>query len=115
MKTKFYTLLAYTTLLLDGYLILASQAVRMMKVEYSSYLPLFEAKGFSTRQHTVTLAIATWTAVLAVGCLKTQSSGKGEPRNPAVSWFFVVILVAWLVNVVPVLITFAKNLYLRGL
>lgn len=41
MRTKFYLLVGYGTLVIDVYLVLASIASRMMKAEYTRLLPPF--------------------------------------------------------------------------
>lgn len=115
MRTKLYTALAYGTLLVDVYLVLAPLAARMMKGKYSSWLPLFGEHGSLEMQSFPALVVATWTGILAIGCLKTQSLQSDNSHVPSTSWFVLVLSIIWLVNIVPIVTSFSWNVFLRGL
>lgn len=114
MRMKFYTVLVYGTLFVDAYLVLASLAARMMQAQYRTYLSPFGSDGVSNPQHIPVLMIATWTAVLAIGCLKTQSSQTDNTGTPGTVWFIVVLSTVWLIEIVPILINVARGLFLHG-
>lgn len=114
MRTKFYTVLAYLTLLVDVYLVLASLAARMMKEEYSSWLPLVGSNGNSETHSFAVLVVATWTAILAIGCLRIQNLQTDNAHTPSTVWFILVLSIIWLINIVPMLSRFSWDVFLRG-
>jgi hypothetical protein len=70
MRTRFYTAVAYGTLALDAYLALACVATRAIPRDGHRYLPPFGFVGASEASRFVVLSVATWTAILALGCLR---------------------------------------------
>lgn len=122
MRANFYTVLAYGTLFVDAYLALASVAIRMMNREYSSYLLPFGTGKFSGEQRFLVLIIATWTAALALGCLKLHGAQKSNHTMPGIIWFILILSVVWLIHGVPLMLNFAREvfvfareLFVRGL
>lgn len=115
MRANFYTVLAYGTLLVDAYLALASVAIRMMKREYSSYLLPFRTGEVSGEQRFLVLIIATWTAALAIGCLRLHVAQKSNHTMPGIFWFILILSVVWLIQGVPLMLNFARELFVRGL
>lgn len=109
MRTKIYQTIAYLTLFVDAYLVLASIATRMMKAEYTQFLPPFGPGSGPEPSRILVLIIATWTSVLAVGCL--NQSRKQSDSTPGSVWFIVVLAIAWLSYLVPAV----RDLFVRGL
>ena len=111
MRSKFYTALSYGTLVVDAYLALALTATRMMKRGYTSHLPPFGSEGVSEGTRFLVLLIATWTAVLAIGCLRANSAQAESPHAPGTVWFVLVLAIVWL----PVLIDVSRDLFTQAL
>ena len=97
----FFSVVGYGALVVDAYLVLASIAARMMKAEYLAYLPPF---GAVEPSRFVVLLVATWTAVLAIGCLSANDAPSGRRSAPGVLWFVLVLAVAWLVYLTSLLV-----------
>ena len=114
MRTTFYTAAAYGTLLADAYLALASIATRMMRPEYQRYLPPFGG-GASEGSRILVLLVATWTAVLALGCLRTGRAEAKDSHASGVLWFVLVLVLIWLVILLPPAMGALWNLFVRGL
>ena len=108
---------AYVTLLADAYLVLASLASRMMKNASASYLLPFNGGKNSEETHLMVLIIATWTAVLAVGCLSPRRRSSNDNYAAAVVWVVLVLAVPWLLILIPTTLNtlhWAKHLFLYG-
>lgn len=114
MRTTFYTTAAYGTLLADAYLALASVATRMIHPEYQRYLPPF-GDDVSEGSRILVLLVATWTAVLAVGCLRAGRTEAEGWHAPGVLWFVLVLAVIWLVFLLPRGVDLIRNMFVRGL
>lgn len=97
MRTKFYLVVGYGTLAVDAYLVLASIATRMMKAEYSRFVPPFGAHTGGEPSRVMVLLIATWTAILAMGCLRANNEQAGKTRSAGTIWFVLVLAIVWLV------------------
>ena len=111
------TITAYVTLFADTYLVLASLASRMMKEAYASYLLPFSGDKNSDETHLTVLTIATWTAVLAVGCLSSRRRSSNDNYSAAVVWIVLVLAIPWLFVLIPTTLTtlnWAKQLFLYG-
>jgi len=115
MQTKFYLVVGYGTLAVDVYLVLASIANRMMKAEYSHLLPPFGSGGGGEPSRVIVLLIATWTAILAMGCLAAARPKSKDAPAPGSLWFVVVLVLAWLSYLTPALRTLCSQLFIRGL
>ena len=115
MRTTFYTAAAYETLLADAYLALAWVATRMMHREYHRYLPPFGIDGVSEGSGLLVLIVATWTAVLALGCLRAGRTERDESHAPGALWFVLVLAVVWIMILLPLAIDALWNLFVRGL
>jgi hypothetical protein len=112
-----FTIAAYVTLLADAYLVLASLASRMMKEPYASYLLPFSGDKNSDAIHLMILIIATWTAVLAVGCLSSRRGSSNDNYSVAVVWIVLVLAIPWLFVLIPATLTtlnWVKQLFLYG-
>lgn len=112
-----FKIAAYVTLLADAYLVLASLASRMMKNASASYLLPFSGGKHSDETHLMVLIIATWTAVLAVGCLSSRRTSSNDNYAAAVVWIVLVLAVPWLFVLIPATLNtlnWAKHLVLYG-
>jgi hypothetical protein len=112
-----FTIAAYVTLLADAYLVLASLASRMMQEAYASYLLPFSGDKNSDETHLTVLIIATWTSVLAVGCLWSRRRSSNDNYSAAVVWIVLVLTIPWLFVLIPTTLTtlnWAKQLFLYG-
>jgi hypothetical protein len=112
-----FTIAAYVTLLADAYLVLASLASRMMQEAYASYLLPFSGDKNSDEPHFMVLIIATWTAVLAMGCLSSRRRSSEDNYSAAVVWIVLVLAIPWLFVLIPTTLTtlnWAKQLFLYG-
>ena len=112
-----FTIAAYVTLLADTYLVLASLASRMMKEAYSSYLLPFSGDRNPDKTDLMVLIIATWTAVLVVGCLSSRRRSSNDNYSAAVVWIVLVLAIPWLFVLIPTTLTtlnWAKQLFLYG-
>lgn len=69
MRTRFFLAVSYVTLIVDAYLVLASIATKMMKSQYTYYLPPFGSEAGHELSRGMVLLVATWTAVLSLGCI----------------------------------------------
>ncbi len=103
MRTTFYTAAAYGTLVVDAYLALASVATKALPREGHRFLPPFGFVGASQASRFVVLLVATWTAILALGCLKASDEKRQRPHSAAVLWFLLVLALIWLLFVLPLL------------
>ena len=106
---KFYRAIGYLTLVVDAYLVLASIATRMMKAEYTHFLPPFGSDNGTQPSRVLVLIMATWTAILAVGCL--NQSRPESNSAPGSLWFIVVLAIAWMSYLMPAV----RDLVIRGL
>jgi hypothetical protein len=104
MRSRFYSVAAYGTLVADAYLALASVATRATPREGHRYLPPFGFVGASEGSRFLVLAVATWTAILALGCLRGSGEHRERPHAAAVLWFVLVLAVVWVVLVLPLLV-----------
>jgi len=102
MQKRFFIAVGFGTLVVDAYLVLASIATKMMKREYSSYLLPFGSEGDAPSRLTV-LLIATWTAILAIGCIRSNSTQSNKSSAPGTLWFVLVLAIVWLAYLTPVL------------
>jgi len=117
LRASPFTIAAYVTLLADAYLVLASLASRMMQEAYASYLLPFSGDNNSDETHFLVLIVATWTAILAVGCLSSRRTSSQGNHSAAVVWFFLVLAVPWLFILIPTILNtlnWAKRLFLYG-
>jgi hypothetical protein len=114
MQTKFFLAVGYGTLVFDAYLVLASIATKMMKAEYSGYLMPFGAGGAAEPSRFMVLLVATWTAVLAMGCLGANYSQSERTRAAGTLWFVAVLAIVWLVYLTPVVIDVSWSLFVQG-
>ena len=114
MRT-FFSVVGYGTLVVDAYLILASIAAPMMEAQYRAYLPPFGSAEFGQPSRFVVLLVATWTAVLAMGCLRANDVQSVRGSAPGVLWFVLVLAIVWLVYLTPLLIGLIWNLFVRGI
>jgi len=116
MRTKIYLVMGYGTLIADAYLVLASIATRMMQAEYSHLLPPFGSFNQGNElSRVIVLVIATWTAILAMGCLAAARHKSKDAPAPGSLWFVVVLVLAWLSYLTPALKTLCSQLFIRGL
>lgn len=113
MATKFFTAAAYVTLVVDAYLALASIATRMMPRDFQHYLPPF-GDGASEGFRTLVLLVATWTSVLALGCLHAARSETNNPHAAGVVWFLLLIVLIWLIVLLPTAIGFLAERFVWG-
>lgn len=86
----------------------------MMNPEYSRYLPPFGSEGVGQPSHFVVLCIATWTAILAAGCLRANNAAREREHAPGSLWFILVLAIVWLVYLIPLLVDFLWNLFVQG-
>lgn len=103
---SFYTLFAFATLFVDAYLVLAAVANKMIGGTGSTSLPPFGQEVASEETRLMVLSLATWTAVLAVGCLykghAPSAQAASEQRGMAgVVWFVILLLVVWAAYLLP--------------
>lgn len=108
---KFFSVVGYGTLVVDVYLVLASIAAQMMEAQYRAYLPPFGSADFEEPSRFIVLLVATWTAVLAMGCLKANDAQSVTGSAPGVHWFVLVLAVVWLVYLTPLLLELSWNLF----
>ena len=112
-----FKIAAYVTLLADAYLVLASLASRVMNNASASYLLPFRGGKHSDESHVMVLIIATWTAVLAVGCLSSRRTSSKDNYAAVVVWVVLVLAVPWFFVLMPIALSalrWAKHLYLYG-
>lgn len=102
MQTKFYIFVGYGTLLCDAYLVLTSIAAKMMQPQYGHLLPPFGWEGVGVPSHFTVLFIATWTGILAMGCLARNTTPE-KADAPGKLWFVLVLATVWLVHLIPLL------------
>jgi hypothetical protein len=95
MGKRFYTAWAYGTLIVDAYLALASVATRAAP-QVRHYLPPYNWVPVSVAGHFLMLLVATWTAILALGCLRADSEQRESPHATGVLWFVLVLAFIWL-------------------
>jgi len=111
---KFYTFVAYGTLVVSTYLALVSIASRAGV----RHLPPFGAERVSDASRFLVILVATWMTVLSFGCLRAGCTQAERPYIPGVVWFVLVLALAWLVVFVPalqLLADFLWSLFLRGM
>ena len=113
-KTSLWTILAHATLLVDAYLVLASIASQMMKNTYRTYLPPFDRVDNIEGARLFTLIVATWTAVLAMGCLKMRRVPSDSAYSAGIVWVVLLLSVVWLMYLTPAIIDVSRNLFLYG-
>lgn len=114
MQMKFFLAVGYGILVVDAYLVLASVASKMMKSQYLGYLPPFGSMGGAQPSNVMVLLIATWTATLAIGCLRTSRSQSNQAPASGSLWFGLVLVIVWLVYLVPMLIDLSRHLFVHG-
>jgi hypothetical protein len=90
MRRRFYPAVAYGTLVVDAYLALASVATKATPREGHRYLPPFGFVVASEASRFLVLLVATWTAILALGCLSVSGEQRERPHAAAVLWFVLV-------------------------
>jgi hypothetical protein len=115
LQTTIYIGLAYATLVVDAYLALALVASRAMRRQYMSHVLPFGSDGILDASPFVVLFVVSWTAVLAIGCLRTTSVKAESHVGSGVLWFMLVLAVIWVAFLIPLLIDFSWNLFVRGL
>ena len=115
MRNTFHTALAYGTLFVDAYLALVSVATRMMKGPFASSLLPVDSGDISERTRFFILLVATWTAALAIGSLRSNRDQAESPHAPGTLWFILVLATVWIVYLTPPLIEVLRNLFVRGL
>jgi hypothetical protein len=106
MPTKFFTVAAYGTLVIDVYLALAAVAT---KVDVR-HLPPFGAERVTDGLRFLVLIVATWTATLAIGCLRA-GRGPATTQPASVFWFVLVLGLVWIGLLLPWLL----QILFRGL
>ena len=111
----FFLVVGYGTLIVDVYLVLASIAARMMKAQYRGYLPPFGSEAGAEPTRFMVLLVATWTAILAIGCLRANHAQPEGTRASGTLWFVAVLALVWLVYLTPVLIDVLWKLFVQGL
>ena len=94
MRKNYYVVLGFGTLVVDAYLVLASIASGMMKSEYRMNLPLFGEGSVLASSRLMVLMIATWTALLAIGCLRGTSTSEGT-NVMAIAPFVLILALGW--------------------
>jgi hypothetical protein len=114
MRRRFYPAVAYGTLVVDAYLALASVATRATPREGHRYLPPFGWVGASDASRFLVVVVATWTAILALGCLRASGEQRERPHSAAVLWFVVVLAVVWLSLVLPWLAELVSEWFIWG-
>ena len=60
------------------------------------------------------MLVATWTAILAFGCLRAGDEQRERPQAAAVLWFGLVLVLVWLFLVLPLLIALAREWFIWG-
>ena len=114
MRRRFYPAVAYGTLVVDAYLALAALATKAMPREGHWYLPPFGFVVASEASRFLVLLIATWTAILALGCLSVSGDQRERPHSAAVLWFVLVLAVVWLFFVLPLLVELFWQWFIWG-
>jgi hypothetical protein len=114
MRRRFYTAVAYGTLVVDAYLALASVATKATPREGHRYLPPFGFVVASEASRFLVLLVATWTAILALGCLSVSGEQRERPHSAAVLWFVLVLAVVWLFFVLPLLVELVWRWFIWG-
>ena len=112
-----FTIAAYVTLFADAYLVLASLASKMMQNVSASYLLPFHSEENPGETHVIVLVVATWTSVLAVGCLSSRQRDSHDNWLAGVVWIGVVLAIPWLFVLMPMasnIVIWAKQLFLYG-
>ncbi len=102
MRSKFYTILGFGTLLIDTYLVLTSIASRMMNAEYREHLPLFGPESDLASSPFMVLIIATWTALLAIGCIRADRKTPEDSNTPALIPFVLILGLVWIGHLWPI-------------
>jgi hypothetical protein len=113
MRTKFYIAVAYGTLVVDAYLALACAATKATPY-VNDYLPPFRLVGGSDASRILVLGVATWTAILATGCLRAPSERREDLHGAGILWFVFVLAFIWLLLLLPLLVSFAWKLFIKG-
>lgn len=110
----FYTSVAYGTLVVDAYLALACAAIRALPREGHQYLPPFGWIGASEAGRILVLSVATWTAILALGCLRATDAQHERSHAAAVLWVALVLAMTWLLVLVPLITELLRELLVWG-
>ena len=110
MSTTFFKVAAYGTLVVDAYLALAAVATRVDVRD----LPPFGSEPVTDCTRLVVLLVATWTAILAVGCLGTGTGRSERTQTPVVFWFVLVLGLVWLGFLLPWLTDTFWRLFVQG-
>jgi hypothetical protein len=87
----------------------------MMKAQYRGYLPPFGSEGNEEPSRFIVLSVATWTAILAIGCLRANHAQPEGTRASGTLWFVAVLALVWLVYLTSVLIDVSWKLFVHGL
>jgi hypothetical protein len=114
MRRRFYPAVAYGTLVVDAYLALAAVATKATPREGHRYLPPFGFVGASEASRFLVLVVATWTAILALGCFRAGGEQRERPHSAAVLWFVLVLAVVWLFLVLPLLFELVREWLIWG-
>jgi hypothetical protein len=114
MRRTFYTAVAYGTLVVDAYLALASVATKAIPREGRRYLPPFGFVGVSEASRFLVLLVATWTAILALGCLRASGEQRERSHSAGVLWFVLVLAVIWLLLMLPLLVELLWEWFVWG-
>lgn len=113
MRISFFTALAYATLVVDGYLALAAVATKVVP-QVRRYLPPFAWLDVSETTRYLVLLVATWTAFLALGCLRPTGSQRDRPHAAVVLWFGLVLAMVWLLLLLPLLVERLREFFVWG-
>jgi len=57
------------------------------------------------------MLVATWTALLAFGCLTRAGTDEEQPARIGLFWFTLVLVLAWLVYLMPIAAKFFGYLW----
>lgn len=106
--------MAYATLVVDAYLALASVATKATPREGHRYLPPFGFVDASDTSRFLVVLVATWTAILALGCLSACGEQRERHHSAAVLWFVLVLAVVWLFLVLPLLVELFWQWFIWG-
>jgi hypothetical protein len=105
--SKTYVVLAYSILVVDAYLALAALATRAGVQN----LPPFGIGRVSDSSRFYAMTVATWTAVLAFGCLRRASTDEEQPARIGLYWCILVLVLAWFAQLIPIVAKFFDYLW----